>query len=893
VGTPVATDALIEELWAGEPPDGAATTLRSYVSRLRAALGSAAPIEHVSAGYVLEVPADWIDITRFDSRVREGAELLGRGRHRRAAEVLRSALTLWRGRPFEGIVDGGAFGAEAVRLEGLRMHALQARIEADLELGHSTELVVELEHLIAEDPFQERLWRQLMLALYRAGRQKDALAAYHRARKVLDEQLGIEPSEDLRQLEAAILRQEVPPTFVHRAGPTGLPVPLTTFIGRTREVEEVIDLVRRVRLVTLVGVGGVGKTRLALEAARRALDELADEVAFVDLATVSDPALVQSLVAASLGVAELPGQDLVAALRDRLGAADVLLVLDNGEHLRAAAAELAQTLLAGSPGLRILATSREVLDVAGEAAYPVTPLAIPGPADDIATVRQSDAVRLLMDRALLTRHELRIDDAAYETAARICRELDGLPLAIELAAARTKALSLDEIAERLRDRFRFLVSWRRLSAARHRTLREAMDWSHELLAADEQRLLARLSVFPAGATLASIAEVCLGGDGDEAERLLERLADASLIVPTDHALGTRYRLLETVRQYAAERLPASELADLSRRHAERARTIARSTNLAVERTGAYSFELAHVELPSIRAAIQWASDADPPLGLEIACALERFWVINHPREGVALFSALLASGDIPDQLRARGLRCRGGCHYYLGDFTAGVADYDAALAIHRRSGDAAYEAHLVQRLAIEAHRRHDLDRARELFAHATAIGGEDRFPADEYIGLGLLADIAFAEDRVSDGFDLIHRALDLAAAAGDDWWEIDAQLTVAERALDLGRLDDAGPAARAALRLAVRIVDRQSAVWALALLAREAAARGLGHRAGRIWGGLEAEVVRGAPLGQWDLDHPSLRDQVAALAGEHFPTGVAEGATMTLDEVVEEALRAG
>ena len=291
-------------------------------------------------------------------------------------------------------------------------------------------------------------------------------------------------------------------------------------------------------------------------------------------------------------------------------------------------------------------------------------MGVPDAGDGADRVRESEAVRLLADRATLARHGLTLDAAAYETAARIVRELDGLPLAIELAAARAKVLSLDEIAARLRDRFRFLVSERRLASARHRTLREAMDWSYDLLEPDERALLARLSVFPGGATLRSIAAVCLDGDEDGAERLVERLADASLVTPVQTRSGTRYRLLETVREYAAERLPEPDRSALHRRHAEHVREVAQSTNLALETSGrVMDFALAQDELSSIRAALQWAEREDPVVGLEIACALERFWATNHPREGAAVFDALVEAPDVPDALRARGYRCRGGPRY--------------------------------------------------------------------------------------------------------------------------------------------------------------------------------------------------------------------------------------
>lgn len=890
-GSPVRTDALIDELWAGEPPDGAPTTLRSYVSLLRSALGHATPIERTSAGYALHFPSEFVDMTRFERFVREGRELLDRGRHRRAGEVLRRALELWRGRPFAGLVEHGTLLAEAVRLEELRLHALESRFEADLELGRSAEIVDELEALVAEHPFRERLWRHLMLALYRAGRQADALAAYHRARAALDEQLGIEPSEDLRDLEAAILRQEVPLPHADDRPVIGFPFSLTNFVGRTRELEDVRALLGRARLVTLVGVGGVGKTRLAIEVARCAIDDLADGAAFVDLAALSDPTALSDHVAAALGLGEASGASLAAAISERFPTTDLLVVLDNCEHLREATAALAQAVLETSPDLRILATSRAVLDVPGEAPYPVPPLGLPGEDHDLEAIRNSDAVRLLVDRATLTRHDLRVDDAALDTAERICRELEGLPLAIELAAARTKALSLDEIAERLGDRFRFLVAGRRLTAARHRTLREAMDWSFELLAPDEQRLLARLSVFPAGATLESIAAVCLDGDGDEAERLIEGLVDASLLVPSLGNNGTRYRLLETVRQYAAERLPEADRDELERRHAERARAIAEATHLSVEGTDfAMSFDLARDELPSIRAAIQWAGGADPGLGLEIACALERYWASRLAREGVATFTSLLEHDGIPDALRARALRCLGGCRTLLGDFGQGATEYEEALAIHRRLRQPAYEAHILLRLAIEAYRIHDRQRTRELLDEAAAAGGDDRYAPDRYSGLALSAHLAFDAGRNDEGFELLGRAVELARAADDDWWQIHFLMQLSERARDLGLLDAVGPAAREALRKAMTIEDRRLIIYGLWLLAQDAATAGLGHRAGRIWGGIEAEVARGGPVGQWEVEAESLRTQVEDTAGAGFEAAVAEGRSLSLDAVVDEAL---
>jgi predicted ATPase/DNA-binding SARP family transcriptional activator len=892
-GVAVSADVLIDAIWSGQPPDGAQTTLRSYASRLRSALGDVATIERVSAGYSLEVPPERVDMTRFESGVRDGYQLLGRGRYRRATETLRSALGLWRGQPFSGLPDERPFLAEIARLEELRLHALEARIDADLEVGRASELVDELQALVAAYPFRERLWRHLMLALYRSGRQADALAAYHRARRALDEELGIEPGDELRDLEAAILRQDVAPAAGRRVPIAALPSPLTSFIGRGRELHEVQALMARARQVTLVGIGGAGKTRLALELARRATDSLADGVAFVDLATVTDPSLVPGTVARALGLGGTAVEGAVPAIVEYIRGTEILLVLDNCEHLRDGVADLVERLLTAASELRILATSREVLGVPGEAVYSVPPLALPGIDEEPRAVLESDAVRLLVDRATLSRPDLRLNPSTSATAARICRDLEGLPLAIELAAARSNVLSLDEIARRVEDRFGFLVSNRRSSEARHTALRSTMDWSYALLDTDAQDLLAQLSVFPAGATLASIAVVCVGGDAGAAERLVSRLVDASLLLPVDGAAGTRYRLLETVREYAAGHVGEDEIEPLRRRHAMRIRDLAVSTNLALEQVAAgMSFDPIWEELPSIRAAIRWAIDADAALGAEIACALERFWT-TASSEGMDVFDALLARDDLDDLTRARVLRGRGGATYSSGDFVGATKYYDAAIEIHRRLDQPAYVAHLLLRHGLEAVRRRDFDDARRLLDEARATGGAERFFPDRILELSIRWELAFEDDRIDEGFEMLREAATHAEQSSDEWWLTNIEINLAERGLEHGRMDLVGPAAREGLRLARKLRDRQSTIWALAMLAREAALLGRHELAGRIWGGLEAEGERGARVGQWAEVEESMRAKVAALGGKAFDQAVIVGHTLALDDVASEAAMPG
>ena len=640
---PVPPDRIADELWHGEPPAGAPATVRAYVSKLRRVIGADAPITSTTSGYALAASADRVDARRFERLVREGREALEGGAARRAATRLRGALELWRGPPYSGVSDDGALWAEAQRLVDLRVAALEDRIDVDLALGQDAELVDELEGLVRDYPYRERLWRHLMLALYRAERQTDALAAYRRARSLLDDDLGLEPGEELQRLEQSILRHEVPearpPEERHN-----LPANVSSFLGREVELAEIDRLLRANRLLTLSGVGGVGKTRLAIEAARQAVEDVQNGVAFVDLSALSEPALVGRQVATAVDVREQGNTPLVDQLVARLRGTDLLLVLDNCEHVRDACAELCRLLLASCPRLRVLATSRESLGVPGEVDYAVPPLPVPPATANLEELRSSEAVRLFLARAMEVQRRRSEDPDALAITARICRDLDGLPLAIELAAARTKAFSLEEIATRLDDRYRFLVSWRRLSPARHRTLRAAMDWSYELLSADERTLLDRLSVFAGGFTLADAAAVCLDEPDGNGVELVGRLVDASLIVPEERDGEMRYHLLETVRQYAADRLETRrESSAVRRRHAQHFLDLAESaeTRGAGQRRGLQRLD---PDMDNLRAAADFAvASGDSETELRLVAALWPYWQVRgHLAEGRDRLEAAIA-----------------------------------------------------------------------------------------------------------------------------------------------------------------------------------------------------------------------------------------------------------
>ncbi|MFN2471307.1 MAG: BTAD domain-containing putative transcriptional regulator [Gaiellaceae bacterium] len=688
-GRPSSADRLTEELWRGEPPAGAQTTLRSYVSRLRRVLGGDV-IAGGGGGYAVQVAPEQVDAVRFARLLGEGEEALGRRSHRRAAERLSEALSLWRGAPFAGLADEGRLRREAGRLEELRLRCLEQRLEAELALGASAEVVEELEALVAEHPYRERFWRQLMLALYRAGRQADALAAYTRARAILRNELGLEPSEELRQLEQAILRHDVPesrpPEQRHN-----LPAPLTSFVGRKSELAQVGRLLGEERLVTLTGVGGAGKTRLALEVARSFLPDVADAVCFVDLSALADPALVPRQVASALQVGEQSDVDVAELIVGRLRDADLLLVLDNCEHLRESCAELVGLLLPACPRLHVMATSRVVLGAPGEIDYAVPPLEVPAPDAGDEELRDSEAVRLLLARVRAARPRLGDEPRVLASAARICRDLDGLPLAIELAAARAKTLSLEEIADRLGDRFRFLVSWRRLAAARHRTLGEAMDWSYELLAPDERALLARLSVFAGGFTLDAVAAVCLAGDEERALEQVGRLVDASLVVPEEHDGHMRYRLLETVRQYAVERLEedARAAAVAPSAHARFFATFAEEFEQRFNAGEHTLFTATDRELDNLRRAIDWAAgrgDAETELRL-VGALWTYWWTRGSVREARARIEAALGRrGDVDGRIVARALNGAAAMAYCEREYSLARLRASEALAVARSTG---------------------------------------------------------------------------------------------------------------------------------------------------------------------------------------------------------------
>ncbi|MGV9294366.1 BTAD domain-containing putative transcriptional regulator [Amycolatopsis sp. NPDC003676] len=554
-GRPVEPSVLVDAIWAEDPPADPAHALQALVSRLRRTLGSADVVAQVAGGYRLAVePAD-VDVLRFEHLIAAGRGHLRAGERLAAADVLGEAVALWGDRTEPAAVAAVSVAA-AIRLATLAVEAVADLADVELSLGRVETAAARLTGLLAEHPVHERAAALLMDALAAQGRQADALARYEQIREALAETLGTDPGTALRERHLRLLRDPVPAA----ASDGNLPAALTSFVGRDEDLARIAELLATSRLITVLGPGGAGKTRLALEAARR--HEYAGGAWLIDLASVSEPAEIGAAVLAGIG---LRGGALFEArtgteldvLADQLGGRKRLLLMDNCEHLVDAVAHLVAALLSRCAGLRVLATSREPLAVDGEALVPLGPLALPEPGADVEGARQSAAVRLFTERAAAVRPGFVVDEANLADVTTVVRGLDGLPLALELAAARLRTLALPDLVAGLSDRFRLLATGSRTAFPRHRTLRAVIAWSWDLLGPDERTVAERISVLPGGVVRDSAAAVCADAvPPADIPDLLAGLVDRSLLrlVPDTG----RYRMLETIREYGLESLAVQD-----------------------------------------------------------------------------------------------------------------------------------------------------------------------------------------------------------------------------------------------------------------------------------------------------------------------------------------------
>jgi predicted ATPase/DNA-binding SARP family transcriptional activator len=880
-GRAVSVERLAEDLWDGQGPADAANAVQALVSRLRGAVGRNA-VEFGPVGYRLTVGQDGVDAHAFEQQVGTGRRALAGGRPAEAASLLAEALGQWRGPALADVADAPFAAAAITRLSELRLAALEDRIDAELVLGRGTELVPELQELTAEHPLRERLRGQLMRALQAAGRQADALTAYEDIRQALAEQLGVDPSPALAAVHLAILRGEPPPQPPSAARPpaaptaqpapagqelpvTNLPAQLTSFVGREQELQRVGKLLGEARLVTLTGSGGAGKTRLSVEASARLAeqwpDELSDGVWFVPLAAVRDALDVPQAVLAALGLQETawpadPGEAARLAalpaldrLTDALTSRRLLLVLDNCEHVAVAAARLAGRVLAAAPGVRILVTSREPLGVTGETLCPVPSLELPPEEADASEAARSPAVRLFADRAAAVRPGFALDEATAGPVVRICRALDGIPLAIELAAARLRALTAAQVADRLDDRFRLLSVGDRAALPRHQTLRAVVDWSWELLDEPERTVLRRLSVFSGGATPASAEHVCaLDGDHREVIDLVAALVDKSLVMATgEHEV--RYQLLETVRAYAADRLAEAG-------EAHRART-------------------AHAEF-----FLALAERAEPELRSRDQLVWLNRMTVEHGNFSAAL-RHVIAAGDVASALRFVGALA---WFWLTRDYDAEAAE--SAAAVTQIAGDAPppglHDAWAICQLValVGRSQEHPPSTAsmQGIVRRVTALTSGASHP--------LLVLAAPMVSVLGGDNEEARRGLRVMGKRSDPWLRAASEVFGGHLALNDGRIDEAAAGLAAGYAAFRELGDRWGMIMSLTGLANVELARAAPAEAIRLLSEARGHTSEGLASNFGEMISISL-GRALALAGEF------DAARAELEHGIEVAKRIG
>jgi predicted ATPase/DNA-binding SARP family transcriptional activator len=652
----VTVEELADALWPEDKPADEVNSVRTLVSRLRRALPDPSALQSAPGGYRLDLPADAVDALKFDRLTRDARRELAGGNAVAAVQQLRAALGLWRG---PALADAAKLSFAVGYVAGLdeaRLAATEDRAEAELASGHYGHLVAELSELAARHPLRERLQGLLLLALCGEGRQAEALKGYEQVRRRLADELGADPGQELREVHLAIL-QGSPAAEKPKGG--NLRVALTSFVGRAAEVDRVTKLLADNRLVTLVGPGGAGKTRLATTVAGGIAAQ--GGVWLVELAAVTDSADVHLAVLGALGLRDqrtvdnrsVP-RDALSRLVDALKRAETVIVMDNCEHLVDAVARLADDLLGQCPRLRVLATSREPLGVFGETLSPVPPLEIPEPGVSTTEAMANPAVRLLAERAAAVRPGFVVTAGNVGTVVEICRRLDGLPLAIELAAARLRSLTAEQLADRLDDRFRLLTGGSRTALPRHQTLRAVVAWSWGLLDETERRFAERLAVFPGGVALAAAERVC--EQPDAALELLTALVDKSLLQIADGP-GLRYRMLETIREFALERLAdRGTIAEARAAHAAYFLALAETSEPHFRGREQLTWSAIMIaERDNVVAALHFAvGQGDSDMAIRLTAALCMFWTVRGARvESVTwLQLALDVPGGSPPDARA-------------------------------------------------------------------------------------------------------------------------------------------------------------------------------------------------------------------------------------------------
>jgi len=746
-GEVVSRERLVDELWGEAPPKAVAAELRVYIAKLRKALRPDL-LRTRHGGYALLVEAEDVDSVWFELAARRGSALLAAGDAVTAARVLAEGLALWRGPALADFADEPWVQLEARRLEELQLIALEERLEADLALGRHVRVVAELERLVAEHPYRERPRAQLMLALYRCGRQAAALELYRETARLFTQELGIEPGPELRERERAILNHE--PSLRAREVVIGnLPTPPTPLVGRRREVGELAGLVARqeARLATLTGAGGTGKTRLALEVAARLERELGIPAFLVELAPLADAALVLPAIAQAVGLESVIGGSITEALRGFLRHRPLLLVLDNFEHLIEAASDVAE-LLAAAPSLTILATSRKPLHIRAERCYDVDPLPI------------EDALAFFVNRAQAVRHQFEATATIEAVCRQICVRLDRLPLAIELAAARVRLLEPRLVLSGL-DRLPSLSGGFEDAPQRQQTLWKTIEWSYRLLDHEQRRLFSRLSIFRGSFSVEAAECVC-----DAQVGMLATLVDASVIAAT----GERFFMLETIREFAESKWKAADREVIQRRHADFYFKIAQQAGKELAGSdAATTLEQLELDLENLRLALKWwlRRESATELLMFVNSLSRLFAISGRADEGAAWMSRALhqtASVTVEPRLRLITLIGAADLNDRAGGAREARALYEQALILARRHRDLAKESAALTGLAMVTDDSSGAISMQEQAVDAARAVGAERELA---IGLDNLAKLHLIKGELVRAAEALVSAMEIHNRIGD------------------------------------------------------------------------------------------------------------------------------
>jgi predicted ATPase/DNA-binding SARP family transcriptional activator len=839
--SPVSVDRLKEDLWDGEPPPGAASTLKSHVSLLRRSLGTGR-LSSRGGGYVISLAPHELDALAFETESAAGWAQMRANDFSNAVKTFGAGLARWRGAALAEVADTVWGRPEAVRLGEMRAATTEAWLESRIILGESREVVPDAEAAVAESPLREGIWAKLIIALFLSGSQADALRAYQRLREMLGDELGISPSRELVMLEGAILRQDLDIAGVSERArgmtsrgnsqvmteeiaaasspAAGSPMLLrreqTSFVPRPAELAEILRLLEDPGLVTLAGPGGTGKTRLALRAARELVSRV-DSVWVCELAPIEDAAEIPRALAAALGCADHPAADLSRTVAERAQEGENLLVIDNCEHLVDASARGLDALIGAAPALRVLVTSRSPLGVNGEQVHWVPAMSLPKSDSDLDELMNAESVRLFVERAASQQARFVLDSENQSAVAAICIRLDGVPLALELAAARLRSLSLDEIEQRLDDRFSLLTTGPRTLPERQRSLRALIDWSFDLLSAPERAVFRRLAVFANGFDLSGAEAVATNTTVEQHDviDLVASLVDKSLLQVDTTGTTARYRMLETVRAYALDKLEVAEAESARAAHAAHfLRLVEKSAPHFSGRGESEWRARLEEDDENIRVALNHlvTEPAAGPESLRFAAAVSPYWNSRGIYgDDVDLLEASIshAGAAHPTADRGAALAAAGYMMFRRGGGARARQHLEEALAIADSTGSEGLRADALRTLAWIADRRGDREAAQSLAGEAVAAAlrsGDNHLIARAYDVRAAATHDTLPEGARSDYAE----ALKYCRIAGDGLGQASALNNLA--VLDLEQGDHGAARERLGMALEIAATVRDAAL---------------------------------------------------------------------------------